>query len=55
LRAKQMIPMHYDTFAEAYDTLGEAESLMKQEMLKNNLTNKDVIILKVGGQRILIK
>ena len=54
LKAKQMIPMHYDTFAEAYDTLGEAESLMKQEMLKNNLTDHDVIILRVGQQKTLI-
>ncbi|MDA3860725.1 MAG: MBL fold metallo-hydrolase, partial [Melioribacteraceae bacterium] len=55
LGAKQMIPMHYDTFAEAYDTLGEAEHLMKQEMFKNNLTDDDVVILKIGEQRILIK
>lgn len=55
LRAKRIIPMHYDTFAEAYDTLGEAEQLMKQEMLKNNLTKEEVIILKIGEQTTLIK
>lgn len=55
LKAKQMIPMHYDTFAEAYDYLGEAESLMKQEMLNNNLTSTDVVILKIGEQITLIK
>ncbi len=54
LKAKQMIPMHYDTFAEAYDTLGEAESLMRLEMLKNNLTDSDITILKIGEQRTLI-
>ena len=55
LKAERMIPMHYDTFAEAYDTLGEAEKLMKQEMLKNDLTNEDVIIFNIGEQKIIIK
>jgi len=54
LNAKRVIPMHYDTFAEAFDTLGEAESLMKQEMLKNNLTDKEVIILKIGEPKEII-
>jgi L-ascorbate metabolism protein UlaG (beta-lactamase superfamily) len=55
LKAEKVIPIHYDTFAEAYDTLGEAESLMRKEMLKNNLTNEDVIILNIGEQAILQK
>lgn len=54
MNAKRIIPMHYDTFAEAFDTLGEAESLMKQEMIKNNLTDNDVIILKIGEQKVII-
>ncbi len=55
LKAKRMIPMHYDTFAEAYDTLGEAGQLMQQEMFKNNLTSKDVIILKIGEQKTILR
>jgi len=55
LKTKRMIPMHFDTFAEAYDTLGEAEQLMKQEMFTNNLTSKDVIILKIGEQKTILK
>jgi L-ascorbate metabolism protein UlaG (beta-lactamase superfamily) len=54
LGAEKIIPMHYDTFAEAYDTLGEAESLMKNEMIKNGLSEKEVILLKIGEQRNII-
>lgn len=54
INAKRMIPMHYDTFAEAYDSLGEAESLMKKEMLKNNLTSENIIIFNIGEQKVLL-
>ena len=46
--------MHYDTFAEAYDTLGEASSLMKYEKNKNNLSDDEVLILGIGEQKTII-
>lgn len=55
LKAKKIMPMHFDTFAEAYDTLGEAESLMKIEMQKKNLSDREVFILKIGEQKTIIK
>ena len=53
LKAEKMMPIHFDTFAEAYDTLGEAESLLKEEMIQNKLSEK-IIILKVGEQKVII-
>lgn len=55
LGAKKVIPMHYDTFAEAYDTLGEATQLMSEE-IKNNSNDKNYVsILKIGEQKIIIR
>lgn len=52
--AKRMFPMHYDTFTEAYDTLGEASSLMRSEMAKNELIEEQVLILEIGEQRTIV-
>lgn len=54
LNAKKMIPIHFDTFAEAYDTLGEATSLLKEEMLKRSLSENKISIIKIGDQKIII-
>ena len=54
LNAKKMIPMHFDTFAESYDTLGEAESTMRAEMIKENLSDDEIIILNIGEQKVVI-
>ncbi|MBL1214194.1 MAG: MBL fold metallo-hydrolase [Ignavibacteriae bacterium] len=55
LNADYMMPIHYDTFAESYDTLGEAESLLRREMLTNNLTEEQIKIFKIGEQKVIIK
>ncbi len=54
LKAKQVMPIHFDTFAEAYDTLGEASRLMREEMEKKNLTSDDVKILEIGEQKVFL-
>jgi len=54
LNAKKMMPMHFDTFAESYDTLGEAESTMRAEMIKENLSDDEIIILNIGEQKVVI-
>ncbi|NOX67329.1 MAG: MBL fold metallo-hydrolase [Chlorobi bacterium] len=54
LNAKKMIPMHFDTFPESYDSLGEAESRMREAMKENNLTKDKIIILKIGEQKVII-
>ena len=54
LNAKKMMPMHFDTFAESYDTLGEAENTMLAEMKKNNLSVNEIILLNIGEQKVII-
>ena len=50
LGAKVMTPMHYSTFQENLDTLGEARFLLEEEMKLKNLTQDDVVILDIGEQ-----
>ena len=54
LGAKRLMPIHYDTFPESIDTLGEATATLKAEMDKENLTSDQVAILSIGEQRIFI-
>jgi len=55
VKADYMMPIHYDTFPESYDTLGEAVSLLRGEMLAKNLTDDQIIICEIGEQKIFIK
>jgi len=54
LNAKKMMPMHFDTFAESYDTLGEAESTMHAVMKRENLTEDEIILFNIGEQKTII-
>jgi len=54
LGAKQFMPMHYDTFPESLDTLGEASTTLRIEMEKQNLTSSHVVILDIGEQKVFI-
>jgi len=54
LNADRLMPIHFDTFPESYDTLGEAENLMKAEMIKSDLSDEDVLIFKIGEQKNII-
>lgn len=46
--------MHYDTFPESLDSLGEAGNLMREEIKKMQVEPDRVAILEVGEQRTLI-
>lgn len=54
LNAKRMMPMHFDTFAESYDTLGEAESTMRAQMIQNNLSKNEILLFGIGDQKVII-
>ncbi len=54
LRAEKIIPIHYDTFPESYDTLNEALNLMKQLVGKDSLLNGRALFLEIGEQKVVI-
>jgi L-ascorbate metabolism protein UlaG (beta-lactamase superfamily) len=54
LGAKHFMPIHFDTFPESLDTLGEASATLRIEMEKENLTSDDVSILEIGEQKVFI-
>ena len=54
LRAEKFIPIHYDTFPESYDTLGEAPLLLKKLTEEKNISENRVVFLKIGEQKVII-
>jgi L-ascorbate metabolism protein UlaG (beta-lactamase superfamily) len=55
LNAEYMLPIHYDTFPESYDRLGEAEQLLRKEMVIQNLSSNEIKILRIGEQNVFLK
>jgi L-ascorbate metabolism protein UlaG (beta-lactamase superfamily) len=54
LKAERFMPIHFDTFPESLDTLGEASATLRIEMESENLTTDQVVILDIGEQKIVI-
>jgi len=54
LGAERLMPMHYDTFPESLDTLGEATATLRAEMEKQYLTSDQVVIIDIGEQKVFI-
>jgi len=54
LGAGIMVPIHFDTYPESVDSLGEATATLRALMAEQQLTNEQVIILQVGEQSVLI-
>jgi hypothetical protein len=46
--------MHYDTFPESLDSLGEAGNLMRDEIKRMKINPDRVAILEIGEQKTLI-
>ena len=55
LEAKYMLPIHYDTFPESLDTLGEATATLRNEIKERSFDPERVAILDIGELRVLIK
>ncbi len=53
LGAKQMLPIHFDTFINSDDYPGECTAKLRQQMAARGLAEGDVPTLRVGEQRVL--
>jgi len=54
LRARWMVPIHYNTFVNSFDRPGEALSTLRAAMAARGLDGSRVIILGQGEQRVLL-
>jgi N-acyl-phosphatidylethanolamine-hydrolysing phospholipase D len=54
LGAGIIVPIHFDTYPESVDSLGEATATLRALMAEQQLINEQVIILQVGEQSVLI-
>lgn len=54
LGARWMVPMHFETFINSADEPGEPERVLRQAMVRRNLTEAQVNILQIGEQRVFI-
>ncbi len=55
LGARQMVPIHYDTFVNSQDDPGDALRSLRREMTKNRLGPDRVAILDFGEQRVFLR
>jgi N-acyl-phosphatidylethanolamine-hydrolysing phospholipase D len=52
LGARWMVPMHFDTFVNSLDEVGDAPRALRERMKADGLTGDDVAILEIGEQRV---
>jgi len=54
LGAARMVPIHYDTFVNSEDAVGDAPALLRRAMRARGLGDDRVIILGAGERRVVI-
>lgn len=54
LRAKRMMPIHFDTFVNSLDEPGEAKRVLDAEIQKRGIDPSRIVRLKIGEQRVVI-
>jgi L-ascorbate metabolism protein UlaG (beta-lactamase superfamily) len=54
LGARQMVPVHFDTFINSDDRPGDCPRLLRDAMRERGLEDDQVAILAIGEQRVLI-
>jgi len=55
LGARMMLPIHFDTYPEAIDSLGEAPATLRALVAEQQLTDEQVHIMRIGEQRVFIR
>ena len=54
LGARTMVPIHFDTLVNGFDTPGEARATLQREMRSRGLGEDRIRILPIGGQAVII-
>lgn len=54
LGARRMMPIHFDTFINSRDAIGEAPRVLRQVIARRGLREEQVSILAIGEQRVFI-
>jgi N-acyl-phosphatidylethanolamine-hydrolysing phospholipase D len=54
LHAKHMVPIHFDTFVNSLDAIGEPGELLVRAMHAHGLTEEQVHILAIGEQKVIV-
>lgn len=54
LKAKRMVPIHYDTFVNSTDDPGESLRVLADVMRERKLTEAQINVLAIGEQRVII-
>jgi N-acyl-phosphatidylethanolamine-hydrolysing phospholipase D len=55
LNAKRMVPIHFDTFINSLDDVGDAPRTLARVRDALNMTDDQITILQIGEQRVLIR
>jgi len=54
LGARWMVPIHFDTFINSYDHVGDAPRALRRAMGERGLGEDRVVILDFGEQRVFV-
>jgi L-ascorbate metabolism protein UlaG (beta-lactamase superfamily) len=54
LGARWMVPIHFGTFINSFDALGDAEGVLVRDMRARGLTEDAVRILRIGEQHVFL-
>lgn len=54
LKAKRMVPIHFDTFVNSLDDMGEAPRTLARVRDALRMTDEQITILEIGEQRVIL-